>query len=108
LGFVGFISIGIATNLFDNVLFFWALALNAGEVKEAKMVLPVGEKGMNIMPYVAALVIVVVFWICGYRAVRVLLGDYYWRASLLAASKNDGAGAYNLEIKSNRNEPKFG
>ena len=28
-----------------------------------------------------------------------MLGDYYWRASLLAASKNDGAGAYNLEIK---------
>jgi len=98
-GLLGLLVLVLPPTYLTVFLLFWALALNAGEAKEAKMVLPVGEKGMNIMPYVAALVVVVVSGVCGYRAVRVLLGDYYWRASLLAASENDGSGAYNLEIK---------
>lgn len=98
-GLLGLLVLILPPTYLTVFLLFWALGLNAGEVKTVKMILPVGEKGMNIMPYVAALVVLVISGFCGYKSTRILLGDYYWRASLLAASKNDGSNAYNLQIK---------
>jgi len=80
-------------------LLFWILAMTGGELKEAKMILPVGEKGINIMPYLVMVVVVVVSGLSGYKMGRVMLGDYYWKESLLAAAKNDGTGVYNMQIK---------
>lgn len=96
LGLVVLLLPPIYLNLF---LLFWVMALNAGESREAKLILPVGEKATNIMPYIVALLVLVVVGFSGYKAARVVLGDYYWKESLLAAAKNDGSGVYNLQIK---------
>jgi len=80
-------------------LLFWVIASNFDEVKDKKMGLRLGDNGFNIMPYLVTLLILVVIGFSGFKIVKIVLGDYYWRQSLVATSKNDGTNAYNLQIK---------
>ena len=89
------------------VLLFWVLASNWGEVKTIKLVLPLGEKGMNLMPYLVSVVLLALAGFSGFKITKAVLGDYYWRQSLLATSKNDGSGAYNNQIKAIGMNPKL-
>ena len=81
------------------VLFFWVASNSFGEVKSVKLILPIGEKGFNIMPYLVSLLLLGVFGFAGYKMSRGVVADYFWRMSLVATSKNDGSGAYNNQIK---------
>jgi tetratricopeptide (TPR) repeat protein len=64
-----------------------------------KLILPIGEKGFNLMPYLVSSLLLLVFGFGGYKVVRAVAADYFWRVSLVATSKNDGSGAYNNQIK---------
>jgi len=98
-GILGLLVLILPPTYLNVFLLFWMLALTGGEVKEAKMILPVGEKGMNIMPYISVLLVLVIAGFSGYKMGRIMLGDYYWKESLAAAAKNDGSRVYNLQIK---------
>lgn len=80
-------------------LLFWLLVYKTGEIKESKMVLYVGEHNFNVLPYVVTAALAVGIIYGGYWQVRVFLGDMVMRKALVAAAKNDGTAAYNLEIK---------
>lgn len=97
---LGLLTLVLPPNFLTLVLLFWVMASEWGEVKEMKLSLPLGEGGFNVMPYLVSLLLLVVAGFSGYKMVRAVLGDYYWRESLVATSKNDGAGAYNYQIKS--------
>lgn len=88
-------------------LLFWFLSSNWGEIKTIKMILPLGEKGFNIMPYLISMILLGLTGFGGYKMTKVVLGDYFWKQSLLATSKNDGSGAYNNQIKAIRMNPKL-
>ena len=80
-------------------LMFWVMATALGETREVKMILEVGEKKTNIMPQIVGLLVLAVVGLAGYKIVRPVMADYYWRESLAATVKNDAAGAYNNQIK---------
>jgi tetratricopeptide (TPR) repeat protein len=96
LGLLAFI---LPPNFLIWFLLFWVLSTSWGEVKTVKLFLPLGEKGVNIMPYLVSLLLLALTGFGGYKMARATLGDYFWRQSLLATSKNDGSGAYNNQIK---------
>jgi len=104
-GVLGLIVLVLPPTYLNVFLLFWILALTAGEVKEAKMILPVGEKGINIMPYLSILLILAISGFSGYKMVKIMLADYYWKESLVAAAKNDGSGVYNLQTKAIQMNP---
>jgi Tfp pilus assembly protein PilF len=80
-------------------LMFWVMAMQLGETREVKMMLEVGEKKTNIMPQIVGLLVLVVVGLVGYKIIRPVMADYYWRESLTATVKNDATGAYNNQIK---------
>lgn len=103
-GFFGVLLLGVLVLLLPPTfliafLLVWVMASNFDETKEVKIVLPLGEKGFNILPYLLSLAILIVAGFGVYKVTRATLGDYYYRQSLLAAAKNDGSGAYNNQIK---------
>lgn len=86
-------------NLMSVFLLVWLLVSIGLEVKETKLILSVGENNFNAMPYLVALLVLILSVGSGYWMTRMFLGDVYMRQSLLAASKNDGEKTYNLQIK---------
>jgi len=82
-----------------TMLLFWVVASGFGQVEEIKMILPVGEKKFNVMPYLVSLIILIVVGLGFFKLTKATIADYYYRQSLLAASKNDGAATYNYQIK---------
>ena len=103
-GFGGVLLLGILALLLPptfliTFLLFWVVASNFDETKEVKIILPLGEKGFNILPYLLALIMLVVTIFGVYKVTKATMGDYYYRQSLVAASKNDGSGAYSNQIK---------
>ena len=80
-------------------LMFWVMATFLGETKEAQMILEAGETKKNIMPYIVGLLVLVIVGFAGYKMVKPVVADYYWRESLTATVKNDATGAYNNQIK---------
>ncbi len=86
-------------NLITAFLLVWMLSNGIAEIKETKLVLNVGEKDFNVMPYLMALLVLVVVGFGSFWTVRIFLGDFYMRKSLVAASKNDGSKTYELQIK---------
>jgi Tfp pilus assembly protein PilF len=85
-------------NLISVFILVWLLS-NALDRKESKLILNVGEKNFNVMPYLLSglILIGVGFW--GFWMGKLFLGDFYMRQSLVAASKNDGVKTYELQIK---------
>jgi len=111
-GFGELVLLGLVALIFPStfliwVLLFWSLASNWGELKTIKLSLPLGEKGINVMPYLVSVVVLALVGFSGYKMVRATMGDYYWRQSLVATSKNDGSGAYNNQIKAISINPKL-
>ena len=86
-------------NLITVFLLVWMLSNGIVENKESKLILNVGEKNFNVMPYMVALLALVVVGFSGFWTVRIFLGDFYMRKSLVAAAKNDGSKTYELQIK---------
>jgi len=86
-------------NLITVFLLVWMLSNGIVENKENKLILNVGEKNFNVMPYLVALLALVVVGFSGFWTVRIFLGDFYMRKSLVAAAKNDGSKTYELQIK---------
>lgn len=80
-------------------LVFWVMANFLGETKEAQMILEAGESKKNVMPYIVGLLMLVVVGFVGFKIIKPVIADYYWRESLTATVKNDAAGAYNNQIK---------
>ncbi len=80
-------------------LLFWVTASNFDETNEVKIVLPLGENGFNILPYLFSLVLLVGTGFGVYKVALATIGDFYYRQSLLMATKNDGSGTYNNQIK---------
>jgi Tfp pilus assembly protein PilF len=99
VGLLGLLVLMLPPTYLNVFLWFLMLGLTSGELKETKLSLPVGEKKMDLVPYISVLIVMVVVGFGGYKTVKVVLGDYYWKKSLLAAAKNDGSGVYNLQIK---------
>lgn len=80
-------------------LFAWVVANRLFEVKESKLILNVGEKNVNVMPTIVSVLVFVAVVAGGYWWSKLIIGEVYYRQSLLAASKNDGANTYSLQIK---------
>ena len=102
---LGLLALILPPTFIVFVMLFWVASSSFGEVKKAKLILNVGEKGFNIMPYLASILLLGIFGFAGYKMTRVVMADYYWRQSLVATSKNDGSGAYNNQIKAIATNP---
>ena len=96
---LGLLVLVLPPTFIITFLLFWVMASSFDETKEVKIVLPLGENGFNILPYLLSLVLLVVAGFGAYKVTMATMGDYYYRQSLVAASKNDGSGAYNNQIK---------
>lgn len=103
---LGLITLFFPINLVGLVLMVWLLS---GELFEGRRMLmewrPTQLKGFNVTAGVTLLLAVVILGVGGYWMGRILLGEYYLRNSLVAASKNDGGNTYNLQIKAIANNP---
>jgi Tfp pilus assembly protein PilF len=89
----------LPVNLVTLMLLVWLAAGSLFETRVAPLSLKVGEKGLNIMPWISGTLVVAVMVFGGFWMYRVLLADVFMRQSMVAASKNDGGGTYNLQIK---------
>ncbi len=85
-------------NLMSVFLLVWLLS-DLLEKNENKLILNVGEKDFNVMPYLLALLLLIGVGFGGYWSGKMFLGDFYMRKALVAASKNDGVKTYELQIK---------
>jgi len=104
LGVLGLMVLFLPLNTVSIFLLVW-LAANKLESSEKKMVLRVGENGLNVMPYLVTVVLLVGIGFAGFNLVKIVAGDYYWKQSLLAATKNEGVKTYELQIKAIEKNP---
>lgn len=86
-------------NIVTAFLVVWLLSENFSGAEEAKLVLNVGERNVNIMPYIVMVIVLGISGFCGFLMVKMFLGDFYMMKSLRAAAKNDGTSTYQLQIK---------
>jgi len=96
---LGILALLLPPTFLVTFLLFWVMASNFDETKEVKIILPLGEKGFNILPYLLSLILLVGAGFGVYKVAKAMIGDYYYRQSLVTASKNDGSGTYNNQIK---------
>ncbi|MFA6007805.1 MAG: hypothetical protein WC784_04160 [Candidatus Shapirobacteria bacterium] len=85
-------------NLVALILVTWFLARKS-ENREVKVVLKVGESGMNGGPWIVGTVMIMVVIFGTYWWTKILLGEIYMRNSLVSASNNDGGATYNWQIR---------
>ncbi|MCX6726848.1 MAG: hypothetical protein NTY75_03455 [Candidatus Shapirobacteria bacterium] len=89
----------LPVNLMIWWLLMWLLVSSNLETKTVGLVLKVGESGINAMPWAVAVVLVAAMAWSGFNIGKITAADYYYRQSLVAASKNDGGTTYNQQIK---------
>lgn len=89
----------LPVNLMVWWLLMWLLVSSGLKAKKVGLVLKVGESGINVMPWIVAVVAVAVMAWSGFNLGKITVADYYYRQSLIAASKNDGGTTYNQQIK---------
>jgi tetratricopeptide (TPR) repeat protein len=82
-----------------SVFLLVLLMVWSAEKKEVKPVLEVGEARLNVMPYILSGLILAGALFGSYLWTRFLIGDIYIRKSMVAASKDDGKGTYDYQIK---------
>ena len=104
LGVLGLMILFLPLNTISIFLLVW-LAANKLESSEKKMVLRVGENGLNVMPYLVTVVLLAGMGLVGFNLVKIVAGDFYWKKSLLAATKNEGVKTYELQIKAIEKNP---
>lgn len=108
---VGLIVLLLPYNWITLLMWMWLIAILGSKRRSVgQMSLKVGENGFNGAPIlVLVLMLVGVVW-AGNWWVKMMLGEVYYRRSLVAASKNDGSGTYNWQIKAiaiNENYPEY-
>lgn len=96
---IGGVVLFTPATLVGLMLVVWLLAQKMSEIKNAGVVVRVGETGFNGAPWVMGAVLVAGSLYTGWGMFRAMLGDVYMRQALVAASKNDGGSTYNLQIK---------
>ena len=96
----------LPVNLMVWWLLMWLLVYSGLKTKKVGLVLKVGESGFNVMPWIVTAVIVGIMVWSGFNLGKVTAADYYYRQSLIAASKNDGGTTYNQQIKTIGINPK--
>jgi len=102
------ICLFLPLNIITLFLLGWLLSTkDVFKIKEAKPLLKVGEKDFNIMPYLLSVILLVGIGFGGFWYAKMFLGDFYFRNSLVAASKNDGNETYNLQIKAIGANPNY-
>jgi Tfp pilus assembly protein PilF len=99
VGILGLAVLCLPLGYITIFLLLWVMASLLGEVKEKKLILKFGENGFNAMPAITTVLVLAIIGISGYKMVKIVLADYYWRQSLVATSNNDGTSTYNLQIK---------
>jgi len=93
------IALFLPLNLITVFILVWLIANKLFIAKEKKLILNVGEKNLNIMPWILSVILFSGMIIGGYWWTRILMGELYLRQSMFAASKNNGVETYNLQIK---------
>jgi tetratricopeptide (TPR) repeat protein len=63
------------------------------------MGLQLGEKRLNVMPYLVAVLILAGAGFVGFNLTKITLADFYWKQSVLAATKDKAVETYQLQIK---------
>lgn len=88
----------LPVNLTVAFVAVWVIArkMESGEVG---LVLKAGEQGKNVMPVIAAGVILLGAGWGGYWWGRLAAGEYYYKQSVMAAGKNEAGKTYELQIK---------
>ncbi len=92
------VSLWLPLQLLSMILIVW-LGSVLFDRREQRLVLLMGEGGLNILPGIVGLLLVVGLGVVGYKGVEAVRANYYYYQSLLAASKNDGGGVYQWQIK---------
>lgn len=82
----------------------WLMAITFRE-RKTSLVFRVGERGLNILPALTGLVMFLLVAGAMLMSGRMVLADYYFRQSLVAAAKNDGGATYQIQIKAIEVEP---
>lgn len=80
------------------MLVIW-LAVREVKRKEVKLILKVGESGINGAPVLLLVLLVIGVGAGSYWWTKILMGEIYLKKSLVAAAKNDGASTYSWLIK---------
>ena len=93
------IALFLPVNLMTIFLLTWLLSDKIFGSSESKLLLIVGEKRTNVMPWILSIMVFVGVAYGSYFTGRIFLGDFFMRQSLVAASKNDGTKTYELQIK---------
>lgn len=93
------IALFLPVNMMVIFLLTWLLSDKIFGSSESKLLLIVGEKRTNVMPWILSIMVFVGVAYASYFTGRIFLGDYFMRQSLVAASKNDGTKTYELQIK---------
>jgi tetratricopeptide (TPR) repeat protein len=86
-------------NLITITLLVWILSNVASENNETKMVLNVGEKNLNIMPWIVSILLSTGIVFAGIWWFKFIAGEVTIRKSLVSAAANDGKKTYELQIK---------
>lgn len=85
-------------NFMSLVMLLWLVTKDV-KTKEVKLMLRVGESGMNGAPVLMTVLLMAGSVFGLYWWTRVFLGELYLKKSLLAAAANDGGSTYNWQIK---------
>ena len=86
-------------NLITIMLMIWMLASVIGDNNEIKMILNIGEKNFNVMPWIVTTILATGIVFGGIWWFKFIAGDMTIRKSLVAAAANDGKKTYELQIK---------
>lgn len=92
-------SLLLPLNIVTLFLLVWVLSGEIVATKETKLILNVGEKNLNVMPYAMAVLILVGVGFGSFWIGKIFLGDLYMRKSFVTAAKNDGTKTYEYQIK---------
>lgn len=96
---MGLLAVFLPYNFVTLWIMMWLMAGMGGKNHQLEMGVTMGEKKVNVAPWIVGVVFVGVSVFSGMWMYRIVRGEMYMRQSLLAASKNDGGGTYNLQIK---------
>jgi Tfp pilus assembly protein PilF len=107
----GIAILALPFNWIALLFWLWLITIfGAGKKNYGQISLKVGNSGINAGPaFLFVAVLLGVVWAGNWWG-KIMLGEVNYRNSLVAASKNDGSGTYNLQIKAialNENYPEY-
>jgi Tfp pilus assembly protein PilF len=99
VGLLGLVLLILPLNGMSLMLLMWIGVMKVSQEKESRLVLRVGESGMNVMPGIVAVMLVGMSGFGGYWITKALEAEIIMRQSLVAAAKNDGKATYDWQVK---------